>query len=94
MTTIFHNRARIQEMVEQEKADISKLRRHVPVAIISEIIRARRRGLDVERISFEFNVDPDVIVKLGDQFALPVDNGEGFVLPYLIMLIQGEWPTK
>jgi len=79
MMTILRNRADISQKLEDEVQDRSGLRKHVPIAIVKEILLARERGLDATRISREFNVETSVVEKLHGHIALPVDNADGIV---------------
>ena len=80
MMTILRNRASLSQVLEEEmQGDENRLRKHVPIAIIKEIVRAKERGWDASRISKEYNVDPSVVEKLEKQIAIPVDNVDGIV---------------
>jgi hypothetical protein len=79
MMTILRNRASIAQTMKEEAENKNGLRKHVPIAIVKEILRAQERGWDASRISKEYKVDPLVIQKLGKHIAIPVDNADGVV---------------
>ena len=80
MMTILRNRASLSQALEEEmQSDNNRLRKHVPIAIIKEILGAKERGWDASRISKEYKVDPTVIQKLEKRIAIPVDNIDGIV---------------
>ena len=58
------------------------LRKHVPIAIVKEVVRARERGWDFSKISGEYRVDSSVVQKLDKHIAIPVDNSDGIVSPF------------
>jgi hypothetical protein len=80
MMTILRNRASISQALQEEIKD-SKIvsRKHVPIAVVKEIMRAKERGWDSSRICKDYKVDPCVVQKLEKQFAIPVDNDDGVV---------------
>jgi hypothetical protein len=94
MVTILQNRASISQTLEGETQDINALRKHIPIAIVKEVVQARGRGWDASRISKEYNVDPSVIQKLDNRIAIPVDNKDGIVSSFLLMLSIGCMATK
>jgi len=73
------NRANISASVEAELHDTNALRKHVPMAIIKEIIRAKARGWHSGKITDHWKVAPSVVEKLDRQIAIPVDNSDGVV---------------
>ena len=78
--TILRNRASLSQALEEEmQGDDNRLRKHVSIVIVKEILRAKERGWDAARISKEYKVDPSVVQKLEKQFAIPVDNADGIV---------------
>jgi len=80
MMTILRNRASLSQALEEEmQGDDNRLRKHVSIVIVKEILRAKERGWDAARISKEYKVDPSVVQKLEKQFAIPVDNADGIV---------------
>ncbi len=80
MMTILRNRANLSQALEEEmQSDKKGLRKHVPIAIVKEIVRAKGRGWDASRISKEYNVDPSVVQRLDEQIGNPVDNADGIV---------------
>ena len=79
MTIILQHRAAISQNLEIEQNEGKELRKHVPIAIVKEILRATRKGWDASRISTEYKVDPSVIPKIANQFAVPEDNADGIV---------------
>jgi predicted transcriptional regulator len=80
MMTILKNRANVSQALEEEmQGDENRLRKHVPIAIIKDILRAKQRGWDASRISKEYNLDRSVVEKLEKQIAIPVDNVDGVV---------------
>lgn len=81
MMTILRTRAEISRIQEEGQEGPRKF---VPIAIIKEIILAREKGWDSERICKEYNVDPSVVQKLENHIALPVDNEDGIVSPLFI----------
>jgi hypothetical protein len=79
MMTILKNRADISHSLDSEIQDPQGLRKHIPISIVREVLKARRKGWDSARISKEYNVDPSVIAKLDGTIAIPVTNSEGIV---------------
>jgi hypothetical protein len=79
MMTILRNRASIAQTMNEEAENKNSSRKHVPIAIVKEILRAQERGWDASRISKEYKVDPSMIQKLGRYIAIPVDNADGVV---------------
>ena len=80
MMTILRNRASLSQALEEEiQGDDNRLRKHVSIVIVKEILRAKERGWDAARISKEYKVDPSVVQKLEKQFAIPMDNADGIV---------------
>ena len=78
--TIFRNRANLSQTLEKEmEVDKQGLRKHLPIAIVKEIVKAKERGSDVSRISKEYNVDPSVVQKLDKHIGIPVDNADVIV---------------
>jgi len=55
------------------------LKAHAQIAHIKEIILSLQKGRDPNRISREFKVDPSVVKKLSEYYAVPVDNADGIV---------------
>jgi len=66
------------QRLEDEAQDTS-LPRHVSTVIVKEIIKAQQRGWDASRITKNHKIDPSVVDKLGNHFAVPVDNEDGIV---------------
>lgn len=80
--TILRNRASLSQVLEKEmEGESNRLRKHVSIAIVKEIVKAKERGWDASRISKEYKVDPSVVQKLEKQIAIPVDNTDGIVRP-------------
>jgi hypothetical protein len=84
MMTILKNRTDLSQSLEDEIQNPQGSRKHVSVAIIREIIKARQKGWDAARITKEYNVDPSVITKLEGTVAIPVINSDGVVYSYTI----------
>lgn len=84
MLTILRNRASITQTINEEADNKNGLRKHVPIAIVKDILRAQERGWDASRISKEYKVDPSVIEKLGRHIAIPVDNADGVVCSFTV----------
>lgn len=78
MITILRNRANMSRLLDEEAGDRNGLRKHVHIAIVKEILRAKENGWDSSRITAEYKVDPSVVQKLKD-IAIPVDNADGVV---------------
>jgi hypothetical protein len=66
-------------MLEKETRSKDGLRRHVPISIVKEILRAKEKGWDPSRISSEYKVDQSVVQKLDKHFAIPVEGADGVV---------------
>ena len=79
MMTILRNRASISQSLDAEMQNQQGPRKHIPIATVREILKAKERGWDSPRISKEYNVDPSVVEKLKDTIAIPVDNEDGIV---------------
>jgi hypothetical protein len=82
MMTILKNRSDLSQSLDDEIQNPQGSRKHVSVAIIAEIIKARQKGWDSARISKEYNVDPSVIKKLDGTIAIPIINSDGVVCYY------------
>lgn len=80
--TILKNRTDLSQSLDDEIQNPQGSRKHVSVAIISEIIKARQKGWDAARITKEYNVDPTVVTKLEGTVAIPVINSDGVVCSY------------
>jgi hypothetical protein len=80
MLTILRNRANISQALDEEaQGSKNELRKHVPIAILKEIVRAKERGWESSRISKEYKVDISVVQKLEKHIAIPADNADGVV---------------
>jgi len=94
MMTILRNRVSIAQTMNEEVENKNGLRKHVPIAIVKEILRAQERGWDASRISKEYKVDHSVIQKLDRHIAISVDNADGVVCSSTVYTDNREFGHK